>query len=57
MYTYGSIAGSLRILTEINKSGAIVKITVWVESRTVKHLKAFRIISSKMPISFLILSW
>ena len=44
------------MLTEIKESGAIAKITISVESDTVKHLKGFRIISSDMPISLLILS-
>ena len=57
MYTSGSIASSQRILTEINKSDAIAKIRIWAERHTVKHLKAFKIISSKIPISLLILSW
>ena len=34
----------------------IVKIRISVESGTVKHLKAFRVMSSEMPISLLILS-
>ena len=37
MYTSDSIASSQRILTEINKSGTIAKIKIWVESDTVKH--------------------
>ena len=57
MYTTVRIASLQRILTEINDSGAITKIRIWVESHTVKHLRAFRIISSKMLISLLILSW
>ena len=56
MYTSDSIASSLRLPTEINESDAIDKIRISVESDTVKRLKAFRIISSKMPISLLILS-
>ena len=43
--------------TEINKSGAIAKITISVDIDTVKHLKAFRKNSSKMPISLPILSF
>ena len=46
-YTSGSIANSRRILTEINENGTIAKISIWVESNTAKHLKAFRIISSE----------
>ena len=57
MYTSGSIASSQRMLTEINESGAIAKIRISVKSDTAKHLEAFRVISSEMPISFLILSW
>ena len=56
MYTSGSIASSQGILTEINECGAIAKIRISLKSDTVKHLNAFRIISSKMPISILILS-
>ena len=41
-------------LTEINKMALLAKISM--ESDTVKHLKAFKIISSEMPISLLILS-
>ena len=37
MYTSGSIKNSQRMLTEINKSDAIAKIKIWVESDTVKH--------------------
>ena len=40
----------------INKSDTIVKIRISEEGDTVKHLKAFRTISSKMPISLFILS-
>ena len=56
MYTSDSIASSLRLPTAINESDAIDKIRISVESDTVKCLKAFRIISSKMPISLLILN-
>ena len=49
MYTSASIANSQRMLTEINENGTIAKISIWVESNTVKHLK-------RMQIS-LILSW
>ena len=56
MYTFGSITSSQGMLTEINEGGAIAKIRISLESDTVKHLKAFKIISSKMPISILILS-
>ena len=57
MYTSGSIADSQRMRAKINKSGAIGKTDIWMESDTTKHFKAFRIISSKMPISLLILWW
>ena len=57
MYTSGSIVNSQRMLNEINENGAIVKIRIWVGSDTVKHLKEFRIISSEMQISLLILCW
>ena len=43
MHTSGSIANSRRMLTEINESGSIAKLRIWVESDTVKHLKAFKI--------------
>ena len=44
------------MLIEINEiGGAIAKIRISVESDTVKHLKAFRIISSEKVISLLIL--
>ena len=56
MYTSGSLPSLQRMLTEINESGAIAKIRISVESDTVKHLKAVRIISSKIPTSLLILS-
>ena len=45
MYTFGSIASSQRMLTEI-KEVPIAKIRISVESGTVKYLKAFRVISS-----------
>ena len=57
MYIVGSIASSQRMPTEINESGAIAKIRILVKSDTVKRLKAFRKISSKMPISLFILNW
>ena len=57
MYTSGSIASLQRMTPEINESGAIAEKRILVESDTVKHLKAFRIISSIMPIPLLILSW
>ena len=57
MYTSGSISSSQRILTEITKIGALAKIRISVESDTANnHLRAFRIISSEMSISLLILS-
>ena len=37
MYTSGSIANSQRMLTEINESGTIAEIRIWVESDTVKY--------------------
>ena len=39
MYTSASIANSQRMLTEMNENGTIAKISIWVESNTVKHLK------------------
>ena len=56
MYTSGSMASSQRMLTEIKESDTIAKTRISVDSDTVKHLKAFRIISGEMPISLLILS-
>ena len=56
MHTSGSIASSQRMLTEIKERGTIAKSRISVERYTVKHLKAFRIISGEMPISLLILS-
>ena len=57
MYTSGSIASSQRMLAEIKESGTIAKTRISVESNTVKHVKAFRIISVEMPISLLIPSY
>ena len=37
MYTSGSIENSQRMLTEINESGVITKISISVESDTGKH--------------------
>ena len=56
MYTSGSITSSQRMLTEINKSDDTAKIRISVESDTVHQLKAFKKISSEMPVSLLILS-
>ena len=56
MYASGSIASSQRMVNEIKESCTIPKISVSVESDTVKHLKAFRIISREMPNSLLILN-
>ena len=56
MCTSGSIASSKMLPTEVNESGAIAKIRISVENDAVKHLKLFRLISSEMPISLLILS-
>ena len=56
IYTSGRIASSQRIATEINENGTIAKISIQVENDTVNYLKAFRIISSKIPILLLILS-
>ena len=56
MYTYVSVARLQKMLTEINERGTIAKIRISVECDTIKHLKAFRIISSEKPISLLILS-
>ena len=41
MYTSSSIANSQRMLTEVNETGVIVKISTWVESNTVKQFYAF----------------
>ena len=59
MYTSGSIASSQRVLTEIKESGTIAKIAkrrISVESDTVRHLKTFRLVSSKTPILLSILN-
>ena len=56
MHTSGSIGNSQKMLTKINESGTRSKIKLSVESDTVKNLKAFRIISREIQISFLILS-
>ena len=55
MYTSGSIVNSQRILSEMSEVGAQAKTKIWAESDSAKHLKAFRIISSEMPISVRIL--
>ena len=58
MYTSGSIA---KFTEETNwkkwEWHYIAKIRIWVEKDNFKHLKAFGIISSEMPILLLILSW
>ena len=54
MYTSSSIANSQRMLTEMNKSGALVRVKIFVETDTVKYLKTSKVISSAMSIS---LSW
>ena len=56
MYTCSSIANSHRMQTEINESGTIAKIRIYVENDS-QTLKSFRIISSEMKISLLVLSW
>ena len=56
MYTSRSIANSQRLPNEINESGAIAKIRISLEKDTTKRLKAFRIISSEMPISIILSS-
>ena len=60
MYTFGNIASSQRMLTEIKETCAIAKIRILVERDTAKHFKAFgeisEITSSEMPISLLIQS-
>ena len=37
MYTFSSIANSQRMQTEINESGTIDKIRIYVENSTVEH--------------------
>ena len=37
IYTSGSIANTERMLPEINESGAIAKITIWVENDTAEN--------------------
>ena len=41
------MANSQRMLTEINESGVIVKVSILVEGDTVKYLMTFEIISNK----------
>ena len=53
MYTF-DIETLQRMLTEINKSGTIAKTRILLEIDSVKHLKAFRIISSEMPTSLIL---
>ena len=55
MYTSGSKTNLKRILTEINKNAAMAKIKISVENDTVKSLKTFRIISSEILVSPLII--
>ena len=57
IYTSASIALSPKMLTKVKDSGAIAKIRIWVESDTVKYLKAFRISFSEIQILLFILSW
>ena len=45
IYTAGNIGNSQRMLTEMNKTCAIAKVTVLVENDTVKHLNTFGTIS------------
>ena len=45
------------MLTKIREKGAIAETKVWVESDTVKHLKAFKIIPGEIPIAILIQCW
>ena len=56
MYVSRSMGSSQRMLTEINESGVIAKIRISVGNDAVKHLMAFRVISSKMLVSLLILN-
>ena len=44
IYTSGRIANSQRRLNEVNRSGAIAKIRIWVESDTVKHFNCLHIL-------------
>ena len=37
MYTSGSMTNSQTMLTEINESGALAKIRIWMEIDSVKH--------------------
>ena len=39
------------MLTEMNKSGALVRVKIFVETDTVKYLKTSKVISSAMSIS------
>ena len=56
MYISESIGNSQGMLIEISEYDAIAKIMIWVES-DVSNIKDIRIISSKMKVSLLILSW
>ena len=56
MYTFGSTSNSQRMLAEINESGTIAKIRIiYSEKWYCQTLNAFRIISTKMKISLLII--
>ena len=57
MYTSGSKANWRRMLTEINQSGVLKKNKDLSGKWYCQTLKTFRIISSEMKISLLILSW
>ena len=51
MYTSVNIANLQKMLTKINKIGAITKTRVLLESDIVKYLKTFRIISNGILFS------
>ena len=53
MFKSCSIANSQRMLTEINESAAIAKISIGVKV-ILSNIKAFRIISGEMKISLLV---
>ena len=55
MHTSVNIANLQKMLTKINKSGAITKIRILLKSEIVKYLKTFRIISNGILFSIHIL--
>ena len=54
MYTYCSIANSQKMLTEINESGDIAKIKIWVKSDNVEHSSHLEQFLAKWKFLFLV---